>query len=776
MKLAPIHSLSLLILIAMSAPRLAAATQIPYLEAIQMYQEPQPSPSDIQRQIVLLNTQTRLTPDWFEPYRALVDVYSGIGRYDQAKIACDKYASGQSQNADAQRQLVAIDLRRYQTAETRRQYLEAVLRDRQAVLLPEVVADLYYQLAQIAWQNFENDRARKYLEFAIKRFGQDLKAYQMLRTIADADNTTGPAQDMQGEVREFQARVMVNPMDALSALQLAILAGRAGAKDAMGTWAGYAGSIKRTFASTQEWPVNLQLELAESYLGVDQPARTVEILRGLLPQVQRQSPATRPARVAGTFNETRVRLLMILAARKTGDHQTVDEQHVWLDNLTREIQRQPADVPGRLGLVSTFYSVYADPGASGNITQALALAQAAIKIIPDNPKARMALALALARAGECDQARKLFRELNDPTNPLLLFGQALCAAHKNELPAARVLLAKALRVCPYGPLRDVLLATAGQIALENPPAPEVGGTIEAFKKFDPKYLEFPGRYPSACKLTLTAEGDPARGQSVRLSLTLTNTSDIPLVIGHAAIIPPTCLIEVRPQAAQGPAVQGAKLYLHVPILARQVLPPRKSLSFSTLLDEAVSMDGKTGWNDFVANRPGHVTRVTIQPKIFTSVTLTESVELALAAAAPVTVNLPPVNADLAAAVRDKLNEPTLAAPWETARLAQWVLTAAGLKDHQPAVAAGLIDHLRQSTDAETRTALAWTLRFVEKPGPDVINTLAALLKSKYWFTRLMVLDTLGRLQGKAAEKLFQFYAVEDPDNLVRQMAAGYLLY
>ena len=541
-------------------------------------------------------------------------------------------------------------------------------------------------------------------------------------------------------------------------------------------WATCAGTIRRTFAPAQEWPVNLQLELAESYLGVNQPARTLEILRALLPQVRKQNPTTKPGKTSTTFNETRVRLLMILTARKLADTKTAAEQQKWLDNLTDVILKQPADLPGRLSLVSTYYSLYGDPAAAGTVAKALALAQAAAKIIPDNPMARTALALALARSGEYDQAQKIIRQLNEPGNPLLLLGQVLCSINRNDLAAARTLLNKALTISPYTPLRDALMKTAVQLKIEHPPAPDLVAVVQAFKQFNPKYLDFSRHYQTACKLALEARGDPVRGQSVELVITLTNTSDIPLVIESTGIIPPTCLVEIQPETAQGPTTQNPKLYLYVPIVSRQILAPGKSLSLSALLDEAASADQKVRWDDFIANRAAGITRVAVQAHIDTTVPLTESVELTLARTSPLTIDLPRINDDLAAFVQNKMDEDTLANPWETARLAQWVLTADALKGRQPAVAADLTHHLQRSTDPETRTALAWALRFAQNPTPDAFNTLAALLKSKYWFTRLMVLDTLGKLQGKAAEKLFQFYAVQDPDDLVRQMAAGYLMY
>ncbi|MFA5863084.1 MAG: HEAT repeat domain-containing protein [Phycisphaerae bacterium] len=750
---------------------LAEETRIPYLDAVHLFQKENPQTADIQRQIVLLNAQTRLTPDWLLPYRQLIDIFLQIGRLDQALIADQKYMAHQNQNAFAQLQRINIELPLYQTAEARRQFLEQAVNDNN--LLPEVISEIYYGLAQIAWQNYENERAKKYLEFAIKRVGQNLKAYRMLRMIAAADKNAGPIQNLYEQIRETQAMVMVNPLDAQAVLQMAILAGKAGLVDQMQTWRNEAEDIRKTFTPDQNWPDNLKLDLAESLLAVNQPKKALALLLQLLPGLATTTPATKPATDSNFPNEIRARILIMLSAQKFGSRQMVAQHRQWLDQFAESEAKQTTASPDTLALASIFYSVYGDEliNAGSNPILVLTLAQKAVKIGPENPAAKIALAIALAKSGVDKEASKLIKDLDQPANPFIMLTQIFIHVNKNQLPQARELLVKSLANSPCGPLRDALLNLAPKIKLNNPPTLNFAGIEQLYKQFDPEYFKLPPQYQKICKLDLASRGDLSKGQSVELTATLTNLGRVALTIGPDSTITPECVVEIQPVPSD-----NTSFFIYIPIEARQILSPNKTISQSALLGQAVSPNSKLQWDRFIANHKNQIKQVSVQAKVYTTVMAAKPVEILLAQSASLKIDLPKIDRKSAASVTESLKELAIRDPWDLANLAHWHLLAEDIKDQHPALVSALVNQLQKSKTSNILAASAWALRFAPNPDSALFNALGKHLNSKDPLTRLMVLDTLGQLQGKTAQPLFQVYAVKDPDNLVRQLSAGYLLY
>ncbi len=450
-----------------SLPVLAQETQEPFLEAWHLYQKDQPQAGDLQRQIVFLNAQTRLTPNWAEPYRQLTDIYLQIGRVEQAKKACQKYLAHQPQNAYGQLQLINIELQQYQMTEVRRQYLEQILKDRKD-LLPEVISDIYRQLGEISYQNFENDRAAKYLDLAIRRVPQNLKARQMVRVMVDADKQSDGLRVLGAQVGEYQGRVLTNPLDGYAGYKLGILAGKVGLSAVMKDWLAAAETLRKRYGPGREWPATLTLELAESYLAVGRPKDAVELLEKLLPRLTSTGTTTQPDQGAMEEQEARARILLLIGGVKLGDDKIVRRQSQWLEHLTKFLKHSGAN-PSRLALVSLYYSVYGEMAGRLNPATALTLAQNAVKTEPENRRAQLALALALARSGETRQTSALLKQLDRPGDSLVLLGRILCDLTNKKDSQARSLLAKTLSQTPYGPLRDCLLKMAGRITLNNPP-------------------------------------------------------------------------------------------------------------------------------------------------------------------------------------------------------------------------------------------------------------------------------------------------------------------
>jgi HEAT repeat protein len=148
--------------------------------------------------------------------------------------------------------------------------------------------------------------------------------------------------------------------------------------------------------------------------------------------------------------------------------------------------------------------------------------------------------------------------------------------------------------------------------------------------------------------------------------------------------------------------------------------------------------------------------------------------IVLAESPAATIDLPKLDAKNADELIRRLSRPIGNDPWDAAQLAKWILMKADLADRKPA----LIDDMLRQVSAEcsdsTQAAFLWALRSAGDD-PKIINAVAGRLQSKSWLVRLMAIDTLGKLQDKSAKKIFEFYAANDCDDLVRKLCAGYLL-
>ncbi len=734
-------------------PGLAEETKEPFLEAWQLFQHDQPQAGDLQRQIVMFNAQSRLSPDWAEPYRQLTDIYLQIGRLEQARKACQKFLAHQPQNAYGQLQLVNIELQQYQITEVRRQYLEQILQTRKD-LLPEIISDIYFQLAQIAYQNFETDRAVKYLEFSIKRMPQNLKAQQLMRVIVDSDKQADGIKVLGTEIVEYQARVLTNGLDGYAAYKLGTLAGKAGMPELMESWLTYAEKIRKTYRPKEEWPEQVKLELAESYLASGRPKAAMEILEKVIPTSGK-----------GNYIETRARILLLIALTGSAEEKKVRAQREWLENLAEAIKKTTGD-SSQLILVSLFYSVYGELAGKINPAVALGLAHSAVKAEPENRKAKLAMALALARSGETQQSSQLLNQLDKPGDSLVMYGQILNDMNRKKEQEARDRLSAALRKTPYGPLRECLLKTAGHLRLNNPPLPDLSSLQRKFKQTDPSTFKF----QDICRLSLKTRGNMLKGETVEIIGTLTNTSKIPLAIGPAGSVLPSCVIEIQTVPAG-----NTKLFIDVPLDSRQILEPEKSIAFNVLLDQAISLDRKMDFGRLLSNLPGSVNQLSLQGKIFTQIILAQTTEEKAAQTPALMIEVPQMNEAFISLVKSKLSEPITHDAWSAARLCRWALEAKNLRTQQATISNGMMGQLPKPSSPATAAAMAWALRSAGG-GAELFNSLAGLLSSDDWFTRFMALDTLGQLQGKNAEKLFQAFAVKDPDELVRQLSTGYLLY
>jgi hypothetical protein len=735
-------------------------TRIPYLEARQISHMPSLQRADIQRELVFLSAQTRLTPSWSRPYRDIADVALRVGRDDLAYRALLKYQSLRHNIIMAQLELINLELQGLFNVENRRQYLENKLNERE--LLPEVISDIYRQLAYISWQNFETERAKKYLNLAIRRVPQNMAAYELLRQIVEADKNVSPIEELEVRTEEIQGKLMTNPYDAQSAIEMAIVCGKAGESEPMKFWLDEVERLVGKGKGWSIWPRDLRLELAESFLAIGKPNQAVEVLKGILQPatVSTSTPSTKPTETEN--NVLRSHLLLSLATKAMNDNTTAKAQETYLRQYADNAIAQKKGETSSLILCAIYWTLYSD---HPDYLRAISLARIAREAEPGNSMTAMALALPMAISGEVNQSSKLLDESHEPNHPLVLLAKAFIESNKKNQARAKELLALCVKNTPYGPLRDVVIATAGRLNLPVSAEPDLSAIREKIRKFDARYPAITTGEKTIGDLTLSIRGKLTRGQIVDLHIEFTNKTPIPLALGPGSLIEPYFVLEFRPASNRG----NTKSFVHyVTIDARQILETGKSIDADEVLNQI------DGWDEFVIRRDQSIAQVTVNAKLVTTLPLKNQSMIVLAESPAAMLDLPKLDAKNADELIRRLSGPIGNDPWDTAQLAKWILMKADLADRKSALIDGMLRQLSADCSDSTQAAFIWALQSAGND-PKVINAVAERLKSKSWLVRLMAIDTLGKLQGKAAKKIFEFYAANDCDDLVRKLCAGYLL-
>ncbi len=733
---------SLCALVLLTHCAIAEKTKIPYAEAVKIYHQRKISTADLQRQVVMLRVQTQITPRWIKPYRQLADLYDKIGMFRRAVEVARKLASMRSYDVGIQLMLINLESQDYQSIETLRTYLQKKLT--QSSLPAEVKSSLYYQLAELSYETFNNRRAIRYLKLALQHAPENLKASALLKQIVEEDPKASITEKYYQRARDLLARIMANPLDAVSQLQLAILAGKMGNFPLTQLWFSQAEKIRKQFAPKQTWPDELMIQLAESYLASGKPEQAIEILKKL--------------RIQSVQSD----ILLALAYKQTENKQAYDAQ---IKKLERVIS-QPKVSPRQLATIALFFTIYTENKAS------VAL-QAIKKIDIKKPErlAEIARAFVFLETKQISAAENIAKKLDNKADPFVNLIKIKCTISKGKIAAARKLLTASLTNLPPGPIRDIFVTLAKKTGLTEPPVPDFSKTIGLMKQFNKSYRKFAEIYKSACDVKLTLQGEIAEGEFASIIITLKNKSNVPLTIGPNCFINPAVELQIKESTSD-----KIRFIAYVLITAKQILPPGRSVSSELMLEEVVPLDRKNAdsWDDFIANHQQATTYMRVQAKLISTALLAKPVVLTCAQSNELKVFLPKIDRHSEAILISKLKQPINANPYKQARLAYWLMNSKALTEQKEALTNAIVNQLTLCKSAEVASAFAWSLRASRATG-KIFNVLGKLLADDDRFVRFWALDTIGQLQGKQAEKIFEHYAVKDPDASVRQLATAYLL-
>jgi len=729
-----------------------------YLQAVAPSGGSEADPGVIQRKIVLLQAAARVDPHLTAAYRQLVSSALQIGRTDLAKWSAGKLLAETPQDALVQLQLTELQLNDLQTVEAKHDFIQqAMARDRN--LLPEVASDLYRQLGEFAWQGYDRPRAEKYLRNAISTAEQNLKAHQMLIELADTDDDSNLALTYARRAHALLAAVTANPLNTDTYVQIAVLAGRAGLPVELEFWLAARRQLIRHLNRKDTMPVGLKLDLAESALAAGLGHLTVVLLTPLIGATT-TAPATLPTQPTATLApavEANIHALLAVAAQRLNDKDGLQKHESWFQ-AQYEAMLDSAKIDRDAAAVAAVYAAVYARDFDNPTLAAMKFANHAYRAgRRPTQLATRAAALAYARAAEFRRAYQLIDQLDHPNDPLAVLADVWARLAENKSADAARTLRKHLANIPPGPLRETLVEIWTDLSTQKPPEPDLTAVRERFEQFDHDLLVMPYRPDEYVKLQLATRGDLVAGDFVRIDLTLVNVGNFRLAMGPASFIDPVADVHI--------AVTGSRpatFTIGVPLAKRQLLDPGQKVTARAFLDQARSPD-EPAWPQYLARYADTIDRITVQAALH-PVDLLRSTVVQIAAPAADRQMLNTLLAELRAP------EPV---NWQWANRAERLMMHPERKDHAASLTRAMVKPGTPG-DPESSAVIAFLLRYA-KPGPAVFNALAGKLEDTTWLCRLFAIDSLGKLQGPAAEKLYQHYAQNDDDELVRQLATAYLL-
>jgi hypothetical protein len=561
---------------------------------------------------------------------------------------------------------------------------------------------------------------------------------------------------MMAEVRRFEARIMSNPLDAVSMMKLASIAGKINQPVEMQRYIIFAENVRQKLKADADWSVETKLDLAEGFLACGQREMTRKLCREVLSEM---NPSTSTKSGAGQI--TRSELLSHLLLALSGSS---DEEIQFRTFAAKEKTLNPEDFI-LVGFYFSFFSEPFDPAFG------LTVARQTFSRNPKSLPAKVVYCSALLKAGQIKEAVDVLKTIREKDNPLVLLVQSMMEL-KTKSKSASETIAKGLRLSPYGPIRNLLLMMAKEVGLSEPPTPDFSGIGKRLSGLSESYLTYADRMADSVGVDLSVSGDLSKGGLTKLSVTIKNNDNITLTIGPGSLVHPVCEIEMTMGSA-GKESAAQKYKFFVPIEKRQILERKRTLELSSLLDQA-QLGGKP-FDRFIAEHSEKEKVLSLFARIYSTRIISQPTNVVLAASKPITIRFPLLNRRKGEELIKTLDQIERKPLFGEIRLARWMLMSRNVSDLHADMSNVLLKIFETSDDPMVQAQIAWAIRkgMVQD---RMVNGLAKRLNSKDWFVRFMALDTLGELQGKKATKLFQHFAVNDKDELVRKLSAGYLLY
>lgn len=715
--------------------------------------EGRPTTHDVEIVLTLMRAAAKLDPQFAEPYQWMEDIYQSLGKAEDSLTALEHYVQRDPANLVARLEWLAQAVGRLQTIEARQRFIQKQL-DQAAGQAP-FAADAHRRLAEIALTQGDHQTADRQIRAALKLAPHDPTTQRLAYEILARPD------DHAAEVRMLLRRIAASPMDIDLIQRLANTLDDLSLHKQAWPWYTYALDVLRAANPTREPPVRLLFELARSRAdGGDLEAALQD--------------CTNAVRVDPEY--VRVRLLMVHVLRKLKRNDTAETQiRALRDRYAKLADRVVKSKDARLATeMAWFYALY-----DRRPDEAWRFAQIAITGAAAPEDALRTYGFAALAKADLEKAEHAFLRLAE-TDQMAAVGLARVYLAGKRSKLAGTVLERAAKLRATGIPHDEIAQMLRANNLPVPQPPDHPNVRKALAEFNAAPLEYYKNPSKFLRLTVAflnqrlAPGDPWFVQ-----FELTNVGAFSITFGEGMMAIPELLLSAT---TSGDRDREFSHYLFVDLYRTPVLEPGQSVRvvqtvdigplrqvmfmtpqadqgivLSGILDPAQSANGQ--W----APRLGGLTTTparTNKPRLVVSEQLM---------------------ADLHAGLNSDNNDAVLpAANALFALLAEQEAVRAGRLTYKPAPvnAETVVDALlgaatKPGRDPVLRARLIESFHQIELTNP-IVRRLAEGLSDKHWLVRLMTVWLFAHKQGPTFNPVGGRLAKDDPDPLIRDIAAAYL--
>lgn len=704
-----------------------------------------PTEADAEFTLIWLDAAGRVSPDLDEAFLWQFDLFSRLGRPQQALEALGIYCKANPRDVSAALNRVSLIVEKAQTTEERIAACESLLAETPA--RGEVASDLHRRIAELLFAQGETARALEHVKRALTLYPHNLAARALDARIEERHDQPGVMVELL--LRELAAR----PTSPDVMRRLAETLGRYGSSDMAIEWLHAAlESCRANPGSCHSEPI--RLDLARTYLDLGRFDDCISQCDAIL--------AERP-------DEFEAQLLRIEASRRLGRDEAADD---FIEKLSqRFVELESAAIEQRdartCAWIAWFHiEVMAVP------ERALRFAGLANEFAPRTPQIQRVLGWAQLAMDQFEKAMATLVPLAKD-DPWAAVGLARARQNSGDPEAAADALRIAHGLRPVGVVRDRMMETARKLDLHLSPYPPDPAVTAAMQNFDRRILDVAAHPAGALEFGVTMSAHSIEvAQSVAATISLTNRGPVMISLGEGGVVDPRVAVSVRDTALKGVRLDAYEfLTLHGSFalepgerlevtrildvgparrLLRRDAQRRFDLQFSFVLSPRMEADGRVA---SALSGISPVSRIVTRLPVDASDKGLQTIEKLLQSGSE--SERAQAVATVIALLEERHDTLTERATYPAIRI------------NQARVAGMLVGALNDATPLVRTRALFGFLRL--RPTDDMIASAAPMISDENWLARLVAVEVFSRLQRSRFLPVLTDLA-GDPHPLVSQLA------
>ncbi|MCG3125655.1 MAG: hypothetical protein CHACPFDD_00480 [Phycisphaerae bacterium] len=704
-----------------------------------------PMASDVRQLAALLKAAGRIDPMLPDPPRWLYELYSVAGDVTQAEAALREFVRLDTDNLAALQNWLALGDVGAANLEDRRSTLLKLLEADPKPVVP-IAAAIHAHAAQIDFQRLDRDRARMQLDRALA-----LDAHQPLALMLRLDSLEPGARPVP-RLKAALDVLRVNPLHVEAAWRAAEVLDAAGLSEHASRFFQHAVDVHRRSTGDGDVPPDALLTLALSCVRRDD-------LAGAIEHVQRA--------IAAEPEHFDARMFLHWLLEKAGrGEDALALRRKMAEGLSRVAEGDPAE---RVAQAAWFYcTIDVQP------ERALRLAQAAAKALPAEPFAIRTLGWALALNRRYEQAQQTLLRVS-AVDPFAAYQLARLMLDGDNESGARKLLETLQNPPTAGPAFDLLASLGITLPAASTKArqAELLEVLDDFDRSTLEYLADPARFVSA---ELSVENSaPGSAEPWWIVLKLSNRSSTPLALGPGGALDPVLMLSFKMSGDRDRVMDNL---LTIRFERESLLNPGQTITFRQTIDLGPLRRASRA-------SPQQLQRVTmdalLDPQRAADGSWGPSAGGQRLGAVyfnrlPAKVDPDTVRDLIKSAADGELLERLAAIETCAQLLGERQRRDTGRLSYEPEYvpAARLAAALLAALEADdwqvrTRALEAATLIGFDR---QMLAAVKHNLKHEHWLVRLMAARLLGEREGAPFAATAEALARDDPDELVRDYAAG----